>query len=390
MTDSKTSTWPGGHEFPGDLPDLDPICLIGEGSYGKVWLAKNRTTGLLRAVKVIPLDRAGREVGSIIRLEGKACGEHPSLLRIHHVGKTARHVFCIMDPADDVSGVPASEAPNYRPATLKERLKAGPLPPETALRCAEQLLAGLAHLHGSGMVHRDVKPGNCLFVAGNLKLADFGLLAEADLLVSQVGTPKYMPPDGRMDERADVYAAGLVIYEMTTGMPVDKFPSLDHHVGEVARNPVLKALNRLALRACERDPRNRFADASVMLAALRSSLRPKRRPGIALLAFSGCLVLVLLAAIWWPRRPPSPVRVNFITVPPEATILVDGELLRQPDGMPYMTPCTAHSLLPGGHRVVLRYPEGYQLDAGTIDFTTTREVFVSGESPPKDEAPGPN
>jgi len=381
VTDSITSTWQDGHEFPGDLPDLDPVRLIGEGSYGKVWLAKNRTTGLLRAVKVIPLDRAGREVGSIIRLEGTACAEHPSLLRIHHVGKTPRHVFCVMDPADDISGMPASADPKYRPATLKERLKAGPLPPETALRCAEQLLAGLAHLHNAGMVHRDVKPGNCLFVAGSLKLADFGLLTEADLLVSQVGTPKYMPPDGRMDERADVYAAGLVIYEMITGLPVDKFPSLDHRAGEVARNPVLKALNRVALRACEGDPQNRFGDAGDMLSALHSALRPRRRLRIAWLAFSGCLIGALLAAIWWPRRPSAPVRVNFITVPPEATILVDGEPLQQPDGVPYTTPCTVYGVLPGGHRVVFRYPEGFQMDVGTIDFTTTREVFVSSQPP---------
>ena len=98
---------------------------------------------------------------------------------------------------------------------------------------ARQLLAGLASLHAAGMVHRDVKPANCLFVGGQLKLADFGLLTEAHPLVSRLGTQKYMPPDGRMDMRADVYAAGLVIYEMLSGLPVDDFPRL----GRQSRRP---------------------------------------------------------------------------------------------------------------------------------------------------------
>lgn len=379
-----TNTWVDGGEVPGDLPDLDPIRPIGEGSYGRVWLARNHTTGLLRAVKVIPLDRAGREVGSIIRLEGTACGEHPSLLRIHHVGKTSRHVFCIMDPADDVTGIPASTDPSYRPATLKEKLKEGPLPPEIALRCAEQLLSGLAHLHGSGMVHRDVKPGNCLFVAGNLKLADFGLLAQADLLLSRVGTPKYMPPDRRMDERADVYAAGLLIYEMLTGMPVDMFPSLDSRVGEIARNPILKALNRVALQACEENPRERFADAGKMLAALKRSPKPERRRRRTWLAIAVCPVVVLLGAIWWPRDQAASLHVNFITVPPESTILVDGETLRQPGGAPYATPCTVKELPPGKHRVVFRDSQGLEVDAGIVDFAITREVVATGQSHLKD------
>ncbi|MGD0383072.1 MAG: protein kinase, partial [Thermoguttaceae bacterium] len=213
------------NQIPPQVPDYDLIRPIGEGGFGRVWLAANQTTGRLRAVKLIPLrrsgttDAAGREIVSLTRLEANLGHRHQNLLNIHHVGKTADYLFYVMDLADDVSGSPAWNDPNYQPATLRKRLESGPLDPEECFSCARQLLAGLASLHEAGMVHRDVKPANCLFVAGELKLADFSLLTEASPLVSRAGTEKYMPPDGHMDVRADVYAAGLVIYEMVTGLP---------------------------------------------------------------------------------------------------------------------------------------------------------------------------
>jgi len=117
-----------------------------------------------------------------------------------------------MDLADGVSGAPAADAEEYIPATLVGRLTAGPVSNDDCVRWSRQLLSALACLHREGLVHRDVKPSNCLFIGGELKLADFGLLAQVDRSVSRVGTLQYMPPDGIMDTRADVYAAGLVMY----------------------------------------------------------------------------------------------------------------------------------------------------------------------------------
>ena len=261
---------------PPQVPDLDLIRRVGRGGFGEVWLATNRTTGQLRAVKLIPLNRssttgpAGREITSITCLEVNLRAQHPNLLGIHHIGKTAEHLFYIMDPADDVSGGMASSNPSYRPATLQSRLTDGPLGADECFACARQLLAGLASLHASGMVHRDVKPANCLFVSDRLKLADFGLLTEADRSASRVGTLKYMPPDGRMDAGADVYAAGLVIYEMLTGLPAENLPRLGRRATDVAEDATLRALNRLVLRACQAKPTRRFRDAREMLAQLEA------------------------------------------------------------------------------------------------------------------------
>lgn len=369
-------------EMP-SIPDLDLIRCIGRGGFGEVWLAVNRATGRLRAVKLIPLhaggrsDPAGRELVSLTHLEARAGMQHPNLLGIHHVGKTDRHLFYLMDPADDLSGRAASADPAYRPATLAGRLEAGPLGANDCLRFARQLLAGLAHLHAAGMVHRDVKPGNCLFLDGQLKLADFGLLTPANPLASRVGTTGYMPPDGQMDARADVYAAGLVIYEMMTGLPPGSFPSLGGQARAVSEDVNLRHLNRLVLRACQRDPKSRFQDAREMLAALEASPAtvarafPRRTLAIA-------AVVLMLAAVagvlhFWPSSPPL-VDVNFITEPFEATIDLDGRPLLQPDGQPYATPCTVTGLSARPHSVVFKHAGLADRDVGKIDFARVREV----------------
>jgi serine/threonine protein kinase len=370
---------------PSGIPDIELIRRIGEGGFGEVWLATNSTTGQLRAVKVIPLrpagrtDPASREIMSLIRLEANLRIQHPNLLVIHHVGKTDEHFFYFMDPADDVSGKPASSDPGYEPATLRSRLGRGSLPPEECWRYARQLLAGLACLHEAGMVHRDVKPANCLFVGGELKLGDFGLLIEEGHQISRVGTQPYMPPDGQMGPRADVYAAGLVIYEMLAGQPVSRFPRLGARAPEIAKNPILRALNKIVLRASQPDPQHRFRDAREMLSALAASdpqgLARRRRTRRRIVAsMAGVAVAsVLAAAIFWVTRPPL-VKVNFITHPFEATIFLDGSLVKREDGTPYRTPCTIPDLPARVHYVAFEHDERGMLTAGPIDFTEKRQV----------------
>jgi serine/threonine protein kinase len=420
------------------VPDFDFVRPIGEGGFGQVWLAINRTTGQPRAVKVIPRarvgsrDPAGREIASLVRLEASAGCRHPNLLAIHHVGETAEHLFYVMDLADDLSaaqgghshfrgeriGLPSDvdraakigtvpcglPGPDYRPATLENRLALGPLDAAECERYTKQLLAGLACLHEAGMVHRDVKPANCLCLGGELKLGDFGLLTAADVAISRLGTLRYMPPDGCMDARADVYAAGLVIYEMLTGLPAERFPSLGDRTRQIVADRRLARLNRLALRACDPDPGRRFRDAQEMLAELEKEegdgphlceapFGPFRQMGTVpfflrywgWLALAAGMVTAAVLIFFWMRQA-APVSMNFVSEPYEAMIYLDGRLLCTPNGAPYRTPCTIGGLSAGAHHVVFQWDpfdppviDG-TLDAGIVDFAENRQITVRPKS----------
>lgn len=382
------------HPIP-SIPDYELIRPIGEGGFGRVWMATNRITGHLRAVKVIPLrdsartGAAGREIMSITRLEANMRSQAANLLHIHHVGKTDAHLFYVMDLADDITGHAPSNDPNYCPATLKNRLTSESLTPETCLLYARQLVTALATLHNTGMVHRDVKPSNCLFIDGELKLADFGLLTQSHTLVSQIGTRGYMPPDGRMDMRADVYAAGLVIYEIVTGLPADKFPHLGSRAGEIGANPILSRLIRLTLETCQGDPQNRPEDAGQLRSELNriddlaTDSPPSRKKMVfAVVSLAIVTIGIMAAILFFPRT----YNVSFITEAPffEATIIVDGERLNKLDGTPYTTPCTIPNLRPGVHHVIFKHAQGGNLDVGKIDFGQTRQIVGRwpSQSPP--------
>jgi len=367
-----------------EIPDFELIRQIGQGGFGRVWMARNRTTGRLRAIKLIAKSRvgtadpAGREMASITRLEAHLRHHHPNLVTIHHVGQTGKHLFYVMDLADDLNSAAQSEPADYEPATLRHRLGKGPPTASECLAHARELLAGLASLHAAGMVHRDVKPANCLFIDGQLRLADFGLLTRTGLHVSRLGTEKYMPPDGRMDTRADIYAVGLVIYEMVTGFSADRFPQFGNCTGTVLADPTLSVLMRLALDACATDPQARFSDAGQMLCALESRLeqspvatRIGRRRVIGLVGIAA-IALVAFGAYWLFHVPR--VSVNFITYPFDATILLDDEQLTDEKGDPLKTPCTADRLPARTHRVVFRLPGRPDLDAGKTDFSKTRQI----------------
>ncbi|MFM1722261.1 Stk1 family PASTA domain-containing Ser/Thr kinase [Rhodococcus sp. PAM 2766] len=202
---------------------------------------------------------------------------HPGLVGVHDQGSDGEHAFLVMELVEG--------------GTLRELLRErGPMPPHAAAAVARPVLEALAVAHRAGLVHRDIKPENVLIShSGDVKIADFGLvraIAAAGTTSRSVilGTAAYLSPEqvttGTADARSDVYAAGVLMYEMLTGTtPFTGDTSLsiayqriDNDVPEPSSiiDGVPPEFDELVVRATERDPEERFADAGAMAAQLRT------------------------------------------------------------------------------------------------------------------------
>ena len=286
------------------IPDHTLLRPIGRGAYGEVWLARN-VMGVLRAVKIIwrrdfdnqrPYDR---EFAGIQRYE-PVSRSSTGLVHMLHVGRNDAegYFFYVMELADaaeaSVATPPASIEPGekphrmpdtetpdaYRPRTLRSELdRLGRLPPADCVRVAIDVVAGLAELHRHGLVHRDVKPGNVIYVHGHAKLADIGLVSAGGEGRTFVGTEGYIPPEGPGSPSADLYALGIALYEASTGNSPEKFPDLPvEWLANDADNEVLE-FHEIILKACEGQRERRYQSAEAMQAdlALLQSGRSLRR-----------------------------------------------------------------------------------------------------------------
>ncbi|MEI6226631.1 MAG: protein kinase, partial [Deltaproteobacteria bacterium] len=274
---------------------------IGRGGFGAVYEAFDPELGRTVALKALKPGR-NRQVLSEewIKREAEAVAklDHPAIVTIFDVGTCPAGAYLVMELLHG--------------ETLAARIARGPLPVEEALRIAERMAEGLAHAHSRGVLHRDLKPANVFLCEdGRVKLLDFGL---AHLLGTggsdSAGTPAYMAPEqagrGAIDERADVFAAGLVLGEMLTGRrPVDRSPG---ELDGVPR-PVRAAVEAAVSRDAERRPK----DGGAWLAELRSARllkdRPRRARRVAVLAGIGIVAGLAMAgfATWrvWERQIPG-------------------------------------------------------------------------------------
>ncbi|KUG60958.1 hypothetical protein AVL61_10095 [Kocuria rosea subsp. polaris] len=212
------------------------------------------------------------------------------------------HVVSVLDQGHAPDGVPYLVMEHVAGSTLRDLLRRrGALPPGEALTLLEPVLDGLAAAHRAGLVHRDVKPENVLIDGtGRVTVADFGLTRAVDQHTATgtvLGTVGYASPElvtgQRVDTRADVYSAGIVLFELLAGRrPFEGAPLAVARAHAEGAVPDLRALDpglpagpaRLVARATARDPGQRPADAGRFLEelrAVRAGLRPDelaRRP----------------------------------------------------------------------------------------------------------------
>ncbi len=301
----------GGCGAPLDAPPLDapsvqlPVTLgagryrtqrlLGEGSRKRVYLALDERLAREVAVSVVKTD--GLDTGGRVRITREAqamarLGDHPNIVTVFDVGEEA-------------DGTPFIVSQYMSGGSLAEHLEAMPsrrLELDRALTLTEQLASALAHAHGLGIVHRDVKPANVwLDGDGSGRLGDFGLAADVDAsrITSEgtvLGTLAYLAPEQALgrepDPRSDLYSLGALLYELLCGRPPflgdDAVSVISQHLNNAPVSPrfhnpdVPDRVDKLVLKLLEKDPNARPASGADALSLLREA-----RAGIASVAPTG-------------------------------------------------------------------------------------------------------
>lgn len=332
---------------------------IGRGGMGVVYRSYDAHLEREVAIKVLdPGSIASDHSRTRFRNEARTLSKlnHPNVATVHDFDTQLGRDFLVME---FIQG-----------ANLADKLASGPLPEQEILRLGTQLCDGLAAAHSHGIIHRDLKPGNLRLTADHrLKILDFGLALlrepralggtrDSTICYSDAfaGTLPYMAPeqlngDG-VDARTDIYAAGLVLYEMATGQR----PFAELHssklIGAILRNPPIPPtvlnpkispdLERIVGRCLEKEPENRYQSALELglelrycetavrprTATLRTSksafaaIRPRRRWPVAQTSILALASIALLLAYFVPssrwhlsRRPPIPITKQLAVLP---------------------------------------------------------------------------
>ena len=269
---------------------------LGIGGAGEVWRAKDERFGRDVAIKVLlPHLSADSEKLRRFAEEARAAGtlNHPNILTVHDIG--------------EYDGMPYLVSECLEGRNLRERLKAGPMPVAESLAVALGVAQGLAAAHERGIVHRDLKPENTFLKSdGGIKLLDFGLAklklpagkltagADDTALSLVAGTAAYMAPEqarGEMpDPRADLFALGVMMYEMLTGQHPFRGASVFETLHAIlTREPadllavnerVPPALARIVMRLLQKSPEARFQSARDLAWSLAQATESTAKPAI--------------------------------------------------------------------------------------------------------------
>ena len=223
---------------------------IGRGAYGVVHRAVG-PDGECVAVKVCRRDDVGDECFKR-ELRGaklfKAIPSQEGLVRMRDLVETDWGFYTVLDLADDEFGGAANSPEGYRPKTLA-RVIAGEkaLPLKECVKLAISLAKGLSALQRYHLLHRDIKPGNVIYVGGRPVLSDPGLLIEESDAASLVGTPGYVPPEKFTDAASDIYSLGLTLKAASFGRQVDELdrgPAMEADTGAACFPAWWRILNK--------------------------------------------------------------------------------------------------------------------------------------------------
>ena len=274
--------------------------LIGRGGMASVYRGRDLTLGREVAIKILESDLAADATfRTRFRLEAQAASRmsHPTIVRVYDAGEDVE-----TDADGTTRAVPYIVMELVSGQTLKEIIAAGPVSIDDAIHYTDGILEALEYSHRAGVVHRDIKPGNVMVTsAGQVKVMDFGIARAVSDSSSTVaattqilGTAAYFSPEQAkgepVDSRADVYSAGVVLYELLTGRPPFRGESpvavAYQHVSETPVAPseivdtVPRSLDAVVLRALAKDPYQRYQDAGSFRAALdatRDGRTPSRK-----------------------------------------------------------------------------------------------------------------
>jgi eukaryotic-like serine/threonine-protein kinase len=292
--------------------------LLGAGGMGAVYRAHDERLQRDLALKVL-LDESLADATARARLVREAqmasSLNHPHIAHVYEVGDEGEHVFIAMELVEG--------------RTLRDVIPTGGLPAETLLRYAQQIADALGHAHDRGVIHRDLKSTNIMITpAGWVKVLDFGL---AKRLVTQedetlppdlaltasgivLGTPTHLPPEvllgAAADARSDIWALGVVLYEMASGKVPFHGSSMVELAQEIrdgtpaplsARVPV--GIRAVIARCLAKDPNQRYRQGNEVRAAIESLLEAttgKRSGGPSRRAWAigtGVAALVVAAVV---------------------------------------------------------------------------------------------
>jgi len=316
--------------------------LLGAGGMAQVYRAV-ATDGSPVAVKVL-YPHLTADPGFVARFEREAAAaaelDHPHIVHILDHGADGELSYLVMELVD---------GPSLR-SVLAERTE--PLSPQEAVPLIAAVAEALDHAHRRGVVHRDVKPSNILLRGGRLDdpvLTDFGVARMVEATVSTasgtvLGTPTYMAPEQGQgepgDARSDIYALGVVLYELLLGQPPfaaeSPYALILRHIHtpppapRAIRPDLPRSLEAAVMQALAKEPAARYASAAEFADALRQSLEEPVRPARPVWAYAlaGVVILLLaLAATWrlgWPRALLSPIDGVNAARPTPAVLTLQG------------------------------------------------------------------